>query len=666
MCGLAGVLNDRGDVAAAVSVMIEAIRHRGPDDGGVWLDDDAGLALGHRRLAVIDTSPSGHQPMLSKDQRFVLVFNGEIYNHLELRKELSASADIHWRGHSDTETLLAGIARWGLQETLRKAAGMFALAVWDRREKSLQLARDRLGEKPLYYGWGCTTFLFGSELKALKAHPDFIGRLCPVALRQYLRFAYVPAPRSIWQGVYKLEPGCILTIKGEVPASAPDQPIRPGERHGNLSISRYWSLAEVTENGHRNLIHNEPEAICALECHLTRAVKRQMISDVPLGAFLSGGIDSSLIVALMQANSTEPVRTFTIGFEEADFDESRYAAAVAAHLGTRHTEIRISPAEARAVIPDMPHLFDEPFADASQIPTYLVCRAARPHVTVALTGDAGDELFGGYKRYQRAPQLWRHFNTIPFGLRRNVGNAMTALPLEWWDLLAQMPGLGRSFPKSQGSAGDRIHRLGARLSTVRSIDDLYRDLISAWTNPQGILRDDGDAADLGLLLDPVPAAGTEHPAARMMFHDALTYLPDDILCKVDRAAMGVSLETRAPLLDPDVIAIAAQLPMSMKIRVGSGKWALRQVLYKHVPRELIDRPKLGFYLPLGQWIRGPLRAWADSLLDPYKLESEGIFQPGPIREIWEQHTAGRRDWSFQLWTILMFQAWADVNLRAQR
>lgn len=659
MCGLAGCLSGRENPDDAVRKMTLSIKHRGPDDCGNWCDPAAGIALGHRRLAIVDTSPAGHQPMISHEGRFVLVFNGEIYNHLDLRRELEAcGAAPPWRGHSDTETLLAGICHWGLGETLCKAAGMFALALWDRQARELHLARDRLGEKPLYYGWAGPNFIFGSELKGLTVHPQFKPTLCFTAVEQYLRFGYVPSPRSIWKNVYKLEAGCILSVASLPPAPSA-APLRPGQSAAGLSIERYWSLSGITEDGHDSLIKDDADAVGLLEDMLDRAVRRQMLSDVPLGAFLSGGIDSSLIVALMQKNSAAPVRTFTVGFEEKEFDESRHAAAVARHIGTHHTEIRVTAAEARAAIPRLAAIFDEPFADASHIPTFLICQAARPFVAVALTGDGGDELFGGYARYQRVPELWNSFSAIPFPLRRSLGSAIAAVPAAWWDGLTRL-----QPPRLQEAAiADRLQRLGARFSTVRNLDELYLNFVASWAEPGHVaaFRRDERPEFSCLLEDPLPGAGVEHPAARMMYFDALTYLPDDILCKVDRTAMSVSLETRAPFLDPDVVALSARLGVDMKIRGGRGKWALRQILDRYVPRDIIERPKLGFFLPIGQWLRGPLRAWAEALLNPGRLAEQGIFVPQPIARMWAEHLSGRRDWTLQMWTILMFQAWADDN-----
>ena len=642
--------------------MTARLFHRGPDDEGVWSEGQIGL--GHRRLAILDLSSTGAQPMHSDCGRYVLAYNGEIYNHLYLRHALEIEDAVPpWRGQSDTETLLAAIAHWGLDDALCRAHGMFALALWDRAEKRLSLSRDRMGEKPLYWGWAGKDLIFGSELKALRAHPDCPREVCREALALYLRFTYVPAPRSIHPGIYKLEPGTILTVDGVTPVAPPKEPIRPGEHHGSLSIRRYWDLNAEIEAGAYNLIQDESEAVSTLGQVLGKAVQRQMLSDVPLGAFLSGGVDSSAIVSLMQAQSARPVQTFTIGFDETAFDESPHAAAVAQHLGTDHTKLHVTEADAREVIPDLPQLYDEPFADSSQVPTHLVCRAARQHVTVALSGDGGDELFGGYNRYIRGPGLWQQLSQIPRPIRRLAGQAAQAVPEHSWNKVGSAYNRIRTGGLGISDLGTKVHRLGERLRLTDSLDDLYRNMASTWIEPEMLIV--GDVTEPSSQLDdPMPEFGAGDSAMRMMVQDMRTYMPDDILCKVDRAAMGISLETRTPFLDPDVIALATRLPMGMKIRNGQGKWALRQVLYQHVPREIIDRPKVGFALPIGLWLRGPLRDWAEDLLSHKRLAEDGLFNPDIIRQTWSEHLSGNRDWSARLWTILMFQAWHAAQAHA--
>jgi asparagine synthase (glutamine-hydrolysing) len=672
MCGIAGYLTNNvvSYSEEVVTRMALAISHRGPDDAGVWVDESAGIALGHRRLSILDLSVAGHQPMNSARDQFVLAFNGEIYNHLELRSELAEnSAPFRdWVGRSDTETLLAGFEAWGVEATLKKTVGMFAIALWDRKEKTLTLARDRFGEKPLYYGWvgsgSNAAFVFGSELKALRTYPGFANTISRAALALYMRFTYVPAPHSIYQNIFKLEPGCILSISGVMPPE-PSEPLSPPAIHGGLSLRRWWALADVVKIGAQTQIVDEVEAVHTLDQRLSDAVQLQSLSDVPLGAFLSGGVDSSVIVALMQKQSTRPVKTFTVGFEEAGFDESPHARAVAQHLGTDHTELFVTAAEAQSVIPLLPEIYDEPFADSSQIPTHLVCKAARHQVKVALSGDAGDELFGGYNRYFWGPRIWRRLAWLPYPARHLLGGLIRSVPIAGWDVLSRP--VNALIPSNQGisRAGDKAHKLAVRLDSVRNLDDLYRSLVSEWQVPAQVVKGGGSGhfeaifAPKSLLDDPKPTQGAEHHQLRMMFKDSMTYLPDDILCKVDRAAMATSLETRVPFLDQRVAELAWQLPLHMKIRGNEGKWALRQVLYKYVPRELIDRPKAGFGVPVGEWLRGPLRDWAESLLAENRLQAEGYFYPAPIRSKWAEHLSGRSDHTSSLWTVLMFQAWLE-------
>ena len=655
--------------------MADRLYHRGPDDAGIWVDPDVNLALGHRRLSIVDLSPAGHQPMHSECGRYVLVFNGEIYNHLELRQELnrhvpslSANKGHAWRGHSDTETLLAAIVAWGLEVTLQRCVGMFSFALWDRHDQALSLVRDRFGEKPLYYGWLGSgedrAFVFGSELKALKAYPGFDALVCREALSQYLRFMYVPAPRSIYQGVFKLEPGCLLIVHGQPPAHAPDQPLRSGQTNGGVEVRSWWSMSESVQASKQMQFTNEYEAVESLDLQLRESVRIQSLADVPLGAFLSGGVDSSLIVALMQQQSrrdgSDPVKTFTVGFEDANFDESPYASAVARHLGTDHSKLLVTAADAQGVIAQLPEMYDEPFADSSQIPTYLVCRAARKKVTVALSGDAGDELFGGYNRYFLGPRIWSRLSYLPYSVRKVLGFAIYALPISAWDALGKP--LNKILPNSMeiSRIGDKTHKLALRLQSVRNKDDLYLSLVSEWQDPAWVVkgcRSSGGAE--GEMLIDVPQ--NLNDVEQMMYGDTINYLPNDILCKVDRAAMATSLETRMPFLDHRVAELAWRLPLDMKVRGTTGKWALRQVLYKYVPVELIERPKTGFSIPIGQWMRGPLRGWVESLINETRLEKEGFFHSAPIRKAWLDHLSGRCDHSGRIWAILMFQSWLHAQ-----
>jgi asparagine synthase (glutamine-hydrolysing) len=646
MCGITGGLSlERfADLRAALPAMTRAIEHRGPDADGHWYDGDAGVALGHRRLSVLDLSPHGAQPMLSASGRFVISYNGEVYNHLELRAKLEDQGNAPaWHGHSDTETLLACVDAWGLERTLRESVGMFAIALWDRAERMLHLARDRFGEKPLYYGMQAGNFLFGSELKALEAHPDFERRIDRDAVALLLRHNYIPAPFSIWAGVRKLMPGTWISVRvGQPPA----EPVA------------YWSLAAVAlDSGADSRAMNDDEARDALEDCLMRAVGGQMLSDVPLGALLSGGIDSSMIVALMQAQSTRPVRTFSIGFHDKGFDESVHAESVARHVGTDHTTLHMSPADVLDMVPRVPQMYDEPFADSSQLPTSLVMALARRHVTVALSGDGGDELFGGYNRYFTVPQLWSVIGKVPHPIRSLFSKTVLGVSANRWNAL--LGPLGRAI--GQARPGDKLHKVGQRLKGARTIDDLYLALVTEWADAEELVP--GSQRQRSLLGRSGEWPDPGDPVQRMMLLDGLTYLPDDILVKVDRAAMAVSLETRAPFLDHRVAEFAWRLPLAQKIRGGQGKWLLRQVLYKHIPRELIDRPKMGFGIPLDDWLRGPLREWAEDLLAEDRLKRDGYLEPESIVRTWRTHQSGALSSGYRLWSVLMFQAWLDAQGR---
>lgn len=653
MCGLAGIVGAGARDGDLLRRMAGTIAHRGPDDQGIWIDDGAAVGFAHRRLAIVDLSAAGHQPMVSGNGRFVLVLNGEIYNHMAIRAELNALRSIEWRGHSDTETLLEAIVQWGLRDAVQRVTGMFAIALWDRQGRTLQLARDRFGEKPLYYGWMGGDFAFASELKALRQHPGFESRVDRVALRQLIGTAYISAPRSIYQGLFKLLPGCILTADEDVGRHVMTTPLHEGVA-GALSIERYWSYREVVRGGLADQFGSEAEALERLEAVLAQAIAGQAVADVPVGAFLSGGIDSSVITALYQAHSPGRVKTFSIGFEEAGFNEAEYAKNIARHLGTEHREHYLSVGEAREVITTLPAMYDEPMADSSQIPTYLVSRIAREHVTVALSGDAGDELFGGYNRYLSTERLWRQLQRVPVPARRAMGGALARVSPAAWDVAAA------ALPASRRPAffGARVRKFFGTMRDVTTLDELSATFLDEWngkTSPvlgQADLVDDRFDMDLG--------AGAPD-LARLMYCDAVTYLPDDVLCKVDRAAMAVSLETRIPFLDHHVAAVAARIPLSMKIRDGQGKHILRQLLYKHAPRELFDRPKSGFAVPVGQWLKGPLRAWAEELLDPARMRQQGFLDADMVQRRWRLHLAGANHTTQPLWSVLMFQAWLAEN-----
>jgi len=650
MCGIVGYLHRDGIVTAAVAErMAMRIQHRGPDDTGVWLDEEAGLALAHRRLSIIDLSPAGHQPMVSASGRFVIVYNGEVYNFRDLRDEIEQGRIAPaWRGHSDTEVLLAVIEAWGVKASLERLVGMFAFALWDREERVLCLARDRMGEKPLYYGWQQGTFLFGSELKALWAHPSFQGEINRDSLALFMRHNYIPTPYSIYKNIYKLMPGTMLILAAGDVANRRMPEVRP-----------YWSAKAIVESGvERPFVGDTNEAVEQLDALLRDAVAGQMVADVPLGAFLSGGIDSNTVVALMQAQSSRPVKTFSIGFYEADYNEAENAKAVAQHLGTEHTELYVTPEEAMAVILKLPTLYDEPFSDSSQIPTFLVSQLTRKHVTVSLSGDGGDELFGGYNRYFMGKAIWDKVGWMPQRFRNFMAVGLQNLSPSRWDSLFTFfsPLLPMSF--NHRLPGDKLHKLSEVLP-AKSPESMYYGLISHWKYPAGVVLNAAEPPTS--LTDRNCWTDLSDFTLHMMYLDLITYLPDDILTKVDRASMGVSLEARIPILDHRVVEFAWRLPLSMKIRNGQGKWILRQVLYKYVPKKLVDRPKSGFGIPIDSWLRGPLRDWAEALIDESRLRQEGFFDPQPIREKWAEHLSGKKNWAYHLWDVLMFQGWLERN-----
>ena len=665
MCGIVGYFGPQlGSSAEENRRHLEraanSISHRGPDDQGIWQDREAGITLAHCRLSILDLTPAGHQPMASVCGRWMLIFNGEIYNHLELRRQLKLEPSIpcqsqdhtparQWRGHSDTETILACFSQWGVERTLTAMGGMFALALWDRQERTLILARDRLGEKPLYYGWIGRGFSFASELKALRALPGFAGSIDRASLAAYVGSGQVPGPQSIYIGIQKVMPGHWLEIRAvdlglhALPAQRP-----------------YWELTSIAQacRSRPLAFESDQQATDALEAVLAQAVDSQMLADVPLGAFLSGGVDSSTIVALMQRRAGRPVKTFTVGFHETRFNEAEHAKAVARHLGTDHRELYVDDHAARAVIPHLPTLYCEPFADSSQIPTYLVSKLAREQVTVSLSGDAGDELFGGYHRYTEAQRIWAAQQRVPQVIRKPLAKLLRWPAPQTWNWLFRRPRplVPRRF-RSQ-LPGDRIHKVADVLEYVTFIE-MYRKGLTSYWRPDLVLNHDTDAPGVG------GARGGQiadlEPIEQMMLDDANRYLPDDILVKVDRAAMGVSLETRVPMLDRRVVEFAWRLPMHYKMRAGVGKWLLREVLDRHVPRSLVERPKMGFGVPIDSWLRGSLRDWAENLLDETRLRQEGYFQPEPIRRRWREHLSGERNWQHHLWGILMFQAWLEAQ-----
>jgi asparagine synthase (glutamine-hydrolysing) len=641
MCGIAGLLADPGrpEAIAAETIrrMGDSLAHRGPDDRGEWIDAEQRIALAHRRLSVVDLSAAGHQPMASHCGRYVVVYNGEIFNHVELRAGLG---DLPWRGHSDTETLLALFTRHGVLDSLPLLLGQFAIAVWDRERATLTLARDRMGEKPLYWGrLGQAGIGFASELRALRTHPMWHGEVDRDALALLLRHNCIAAPHSIWRGIRKLEPACWVSL----------------QRDGSITQGRYWDLARIARDAVADPLQlGDAEATDELEQRLGDTLRGQMLADVPLGAFLSGGVDSSTLVALMTRQSTHRVRSFCIGFDDGATSEAAHARAVAQHLGTDHSELIVGAADALALVPQLPRLYDEPFADSSQLPTLLVAQMARRHVTVALSGDAGDELFAGYNRYRIAARMAR-LQRVPLGLRRVLSRLIRSVPPALWDAAAAAPQRLLPHKQRQQDVGSKLHKFARQVLPAADARALYRALTSHWSAPGALVL--GASEPEGWFDSPALAPLWRDAVAGMTITDQLSYLPDDILVKVDRASMAHSLETRAPFLDHRLVEWAWRLPLRLKIRGGESKWLLRQVLYRHVPRDLIERPKQGFAVPLAAWLRGPLREWATALLEPARLRAEGYFAAAPIAQAWAQHLSGRHDRAHELWDVLMFQAW---------
>jgi len=639
MCGIAGVLNlaagSREQLERNAAAMAESLAHRGPDDYGLWSDPEAGVILTHRRLSIVDLSPAGHQPMISADGRFVITYNGEIYNFEELRPELEARG-IKFRGHSDTEVMLEAFAAFGIEATVTRLIGMFTIGLWDRRARTLTLIRDRLGIKPLYWARLGGLFLFGSELKALRAHPGWTPRIDRLAVAAFMRHNYIPAPYTIYEGVRKLEPGTILTLR------AGNEP----------RIERFWDARAVARAGLADpLQSDETDLTDRLETLLRDAVRRRMVADVPVGAFLSGGIDSSTVVALMKAANAGPVRTYTIGFELPGFDEAAHSAAVAKHLNTDHTELTVTAKEALDVIPQLPNIYDEPFADPSQIPTYLVSAMTRKHVTVALSGDGGDELFAGYNRYQLASRMWQGLSLLPRQLRQGLAASIVSVsPDRWSRLLSFLPAA-----ICPAQVGDKLHKL-ATVIGLADANAIYRRLVTHW-EPAEVMP--GVEEYKGVLWGPGIAKEIPGFLEQMQLMDLVTYLPDDILTKVDRASMAVALEARVPLLDHRVVEFAWRLPRAAKIRRGTSKWLLRQVLDRHVPKHLIDRPKMGFGIPLGEWLRGPLRDWAETFLNERRLQEANLLDVTSVRQRWLEHLEGRRNWQYLIWDVLMLETWRE-------
>jgi len=648
MCGITGFISDDFSIRESeilITKMTNSLEHRGPDTHGIWKNNDGNVFLGHRRLSILDLSSAGHQPMTSSTGRYSIIFNGEIYNHLEIRQEIENKNKNHfkWIGTSDTETLLASFETFDIEQTLQRCSGMFAFALWDSLNQTLTLARDRMGEKPLYYGFINNSFVFGSELKSLKNFPDFTYEISIDALHEYFRYSYVPSPLSIYQDIYKVEPGTFLQLNAI-------------DLFKKISLKkRYWSLSSLIKMNQKNQFNSEEEALTNLESALSKSVKSQMISDVPLGVFLSGGIDSSLIASLAQDNSEDPIKTFTIGFNNSSYDESHFALNVAKHLKTTHSKITVTENDALDLIPKLASIYDEPFSDSSQIPTYFVCKSAKNHVSVALSGDGADELFGGYNRYISSKAIWEKVSWIPRFVRLGIGWLILHIPPIFLDQI------GNFFIKLiHGSRipllGKKVHKLGFGILYSKNLFEFCKSFTFTWEKPSILIKGEtrGD-------LEESKQSITEDPISNIMHIDSETYLPDDILCKVDRASMACSLETRAPYLDPEVIEVATRIPLDLKIYSGLGKQTLRGILDKYVPNELINRPKAGFAVPIGEWLRGPLKLWAEKLLSKELIINQGYLNYEIINKIWNKHQSGKYDFTEKLWSILIFQLWLEEH-----
>ena len=647
MCGISGFILSQsrayGEVSKISKHINNTLSHRGPDHSDVWIDEEFRVSLGHRRLSIIELSEAGNQPMKSLSERYVLVFNGEIYNHNEIRDNLKKEKII-WRGSSDTETLIESISANGLDKTLNYCNGMYAFALWDKKLRKLTLARDPMGEKPLYYGWVNNNFVFGSEIRVFKNFPNFSNKISNESMNFYTQTNSIPAPLSIYENIFKLNPGSKLEFFME------------NFLNQTFEIKKFWSLKDSHNTNSANKINNEKDATIKLKAILSNSVKMQMISDVPIGSFLSGGVDSSLITAMMQEQSNLPINTFTIGFKEHVFDESVDARKISSHLKTNHHELIVSPDDCLSIVPKIADIYDEPFADSSQIPTYMISKEARKKVKVVLTGDAADELFGGYNRYTLAPKYWNYISFLPFPLRKLIGKLILTLPVESLDIIFK-----NLFKKI--NYGSKVKKMASRLTRVKTIDELLLDLATVWQEKDGILINKIFKNTQSKHFSDCSGITNEDSVTKMMIEDMGNYLPNDILCKVDRAAMSNGLETRVPFLDKRIIDFSFQIPLSMKIKNQNygNKWILRKILSDYVPEQLTNKPKRGFEVPIGMWLRGPLKIWAENLIKKERIEASGFFNYETIKKFWDEHQTGRYDWTPRLWGVIIFQSWFEKN-----